>query len=59
MASFGGVFRIAPPITVTKVQLDVALGIIEEALKTTSDTMPLYVTDEIAVDGQPIVKSNI
>ncbi|KAI4704073.1 hypothetical protein J4E81_001137 [Alternaria sp. BMP 2799] len=42
MASFGGVFRIAPPITVTEEQIDLALSIIEEALATTPGTMPLY-----------------
>ncbi|KAI4622971.1 uncharacterized protein J4E87_006064 [Alternaria ethzedia] len=42
MASFGGVFRIAPPITVTEEQINLALSIIEEALATTPGTMPLY-----------------
>jgi 4-aminobutyrate aminotransferase-like enzyme len=42
MASFGGVLRIAPPITVTEEQLDLALSIMEEALRTTTGTMPLY-----------------
>jgi 4-aminobutyrate aminotransferase-like enzyme len=42
MASFGGVFRIAPPITVTEEQIDRALSIIEEALRLTPGTMPLY-----------------
>jgi 4-aminobutyrate aminotransferase-like enzyme len=45
MASFGGVFRIAPPITVTEEQLDLALAIMEEALRSTPGTMPLY-TDQ-------------
>ncbi|EUC35938.1 hypothetical protein COCCADRAFT_89604 [Bipolaris zeicola 26-R-13] len=59
MASLGGVFRIAHPITVMEEELHVALGIIEEALRMTPGTMPLYVIDEAAIDGQPIVKSNI
>jgi hypothetical protein len=42
MASFGDVFRIAPPITVTEEQLKLALAIIEEALRTTPGTIPLY-----------------
>jgi 4-aminobutyrate aminotransferase-like enzyme len=42
MASFGGVFRIAPPITVTEEQLDLALAIMEEALRVTPGTLPLY-----------------
>jgi 4-aminobutyrate aminotransferase-like enzyme len=42
MASLGGVFRIAPPITVTEEQLDLALTIMGEALRSTAGTMPLY-----------------
>lgn len=42
MASFGGVFRLAPPITVTEEQLDLALAIMEHALRVTPGTMPLY-----------------
>jgi 4-aminobutyrate aminotransferase-like enzyme len=42
IASFGGVFRIAPPLTVTEEQLDEALAIIEEALRSTEGTQPLY-----------------
>ncbi|KAF2032601.1 2,2-dialkylglycine decarboxylase [Setomelanomma holmii] len=42
MTSFGGVFRIAPPITVTEEQLDLVLAIMEEALRTTPGTTPLY-----------------
>jgi 4-aminobutyrate aminotransferase-like enzyme len=33
MASFGGVFRIAPPITITDVQLDLGIGIMDEAFR--------------------------
>ncbi|EDU41925.1 2,2-dialkylglycine decarboxylase [Pyrenophora tritici-repentis Pt-1C-BFP] len=51
MASFGGVFRVAPPITVTEEQLDLALSIIEEALRMTPGTMPLY-TDNLSVVAQ-------
>lgn len=40
--SFGGVFRIAPPITVTKEQLEEGLGMFEQALRETEGTMPLY-----------------
>lgn len=39
--SFGGVFRIAPPITITEDQLLSGLGILEEAFAMTSGTMPL------------------
>ena len=45
MASFGGVFRIAPPLTVTEEQLDLALAIMEEAFRTTPGTQPLYTGD--------------
>ncbi|KAG4435801.1 hypothetical protein IFR05_008722 [Cadophora sp. M221] len=37
--SFGGIFRIAPPITITDEELEAALVIFEEALKTTPGTM--------------------
>ena len=40
--SFGGVFRIAPPITVTEKQLCEGLGMFEQALRETEGTMPLY-----------------
>ncbi|KAJ6072355.1 hypothetical protein N7467_010440 [Penicillium canescens] len=39
--SFGGVFRIAPPITITEDQLLSGLRILEEAFAMTSGTMPL------------------
>ncbi|KAH7068876.1 pyridoxal phosphate-dependent transferase [Paraphoma chrysanthemicola] len=51
MASFGGVFRIAPPITVTEEQIDFALEIMEEALRTTPGTMPLYEIENNVVLG--------
>ncbi|OAL29507.1 hypothetical protein AYO20_09147 [Fonsecaea nubica] len=41
-SSFGGVFRIAPPIVITKEQLDQGLEIMEKALQATAGTMPLY-----------------
>lgn len=41
MASFGGVFRIAPPITITEKELDSGLEIIEKAFALTPGTMPL------------------
>ncbi|KAK3216003.1 hypothetical protein GRF29_8g1791431 [Pseudopithomyces chartarum] len=41
IASFGGVFRIAPPLTVTEDQIDRALAIIEEALRKTPGTQAL------------------
>ncbi|KAJ5775694.1 uncharacterized protein N7511_000705 [Penicillium nucicola] len=39
--SFGGVFRIAPPITITEEQLLSGLRILEEAFAVTPGTMPL------------------
>ncbi|KAJ5518882.1 Pyridoxal phosphate-dependent transferase major region subdomain 2 [Penicillium expansum] len=39
--SFGGAFRIAPPITITEDQLVSGLKILEEAFATTPGTMPL------------------
>ncbi len=40
--SFGGVFRIAPPIVITKEQLDRGLEIMEQAFQSTEGSMPLY-----------------
>jgi 4-aminobutyrate aminotransferase-like enzyme len=42
MASFGGVFRIAPPITITEAQIEEGLGIMEAAFQSTPGTQPLY-----------------
>lgn len=41
LKSFGGVFRIAPPITITDKELEAGLAIFEEALRVTPGTMPL------------------
>lgn len=41
MKSFGGVFRIAPPITISDKELWRGLAIFEDALRTTEGTMPL------------------
>lgn len=41
MQSFAGVFRIAPPITITDEELDAGLAIFEVALRTTEGTQPL------------------
>ncbi|EWC48423.1 hypothetical protein DRE_02192 [Drechslerella stenobrocha 248] len=40
--SFAGVFRIAPPITITEEELEAGLEVMEEALRITPGTMPLY-----------------
>ncbi|KFA75694.1 hypothetical protein S40288_06162 [Stachybotrys chartarum IBT 40288] len=40
--SFGGTFRIAPPITVTVSQLEEGLAVLEQAFAETEGTMPLY-----------------
>lgn len=42
MPSFGGVFRLAPPLTTTDEELEMGLNIIEEALASTPGTKPLY-----------------
>ncbi|KAF4537399.1 Dialkylglycine decarboxylase [Lasiodiplodia theobromae] len=42
LPAFGGVFRIAPPINITEEQMDYGLAVMEEALRTTPGTMPLY-----------------
>ncbi|CAG8973954.1 hypothetical protein HYALB_00007483 [Hymenoscyphus albidus] len=41
MKSFGGVFRIAPPIAIEDKELEAGLDIFEEALRCTEGTMPL------------------
>lgn len=38
MASFGGVLRIAPPITITEEELDLGLAIMEKAFESTPDS---------------------
>ncbi|KAF3068024.1 2,2-dialkylglycine decarboxylase [Trichoderma lentiforme] len=40
--SFGGTFRIAPPITVTAEQIQEGLDMLEKAFAETEGTMPLY-----------------
>lgn len=40
-SSFEGIFRIAPPITITDEQLHLGLEIMEEAFKTTAGSQPL------------------
>jgi 4-aminobutyrate aminotransferase-like enzyme len=42
MKSFGGVFRIAPPITITETELKEGMEIMERAFAETEGTMPLY-----------------
>lgn len=42
MPSFGGVFRIAPPITVTEQELNEGLTIMEQAFSETEGSMRLY-----------------
>ena len=41
-SSFEGIFRVAPPITITNEQLQLGLEIMEEAFKTTPGSQPLY-----------------
>lgn len=47
MASFGGVFRIAPPITTSEDELEEGLSILEEAFAETEGTVPLYSEMEV------------
>ncbi|KAH8589945.1 2,2-dialkylglycine decarboxylase [Bisporella sp. PMI_857] len=42
MATFGGVFRIAPPITISDEELESGLNIMEEAFAATEGSCPLY-----------------
>ncbi|KLU83746.1 2,2-dialkylglycine decarboxylase [Magnaporthiopsis poae ATCC 64411] len=41
MPSFGGAFRIAPPITITEEELELGLSLMEEAFRTTEGTLPV------------------
>jgi 4-aminobutyrate aminotransferase-like enzyme len=41
-ASFGGVFRIAPPIIITEAQVREGLAIMEDAFRSTAGSKPLY-----------------
>ncbi|KAF2477766.1 uncharacterized protein BDR25DRAFT_275140 [Lindgomyces ingoldianus] len=45
MQSFSGVFRIAPPITISLKELEEGLAIMEKAFSTVAGTMPLYQQD--------------
>ncbi|KAF3058589.1 2,2-dialkylglycine decarboxylase [Daldinia childiae] len=40
--SFSGIFRIAPPITITREQIQEGLQLLEQAFAATPGTMPLY-----------------
>ncbi|KAK5938164.1 hypothetical protein PMZ80_009753 [Knufia obscura] len=40
-SAFGGVFRIAPPITITEDEIEQGLQIMEEAFRTTEGSLPL------------------
>ena len=42
MSSFGGIFRIAPPLTITEEELDMGIEIMENTFRMTEGTMPLY-----------------
>ena len=46
MASFGGVFRIAPPINISDEDLEQGLKIMEEAFRMTKGSLPLYGLEE-------------
>ena len=54
MPSFGGVFRLAPPLTTTDDELEKGLRIIEEAFASTPGTMPLYATSEGFSTSSPV-----
>lgn len=56
--AFGGVFRIAPPLTTTDEELETGLKIIEEAFASTPGTMPLYDIEEEQVAGS-IIESRL
>lgn len=45
MSSFGGIFRIAPPLTITEEELDMGIEIMENTFRMTEGTMPLYIEE--------------
>ncbi|KAF2101395.1 hypothetical protein NA57DRAFT_72838 [Rhizodiscina lignyota] len=59
IASFGGVFRIAPPITLTETELEAGLAIMEEAFRSTPGTMPLRDTNASAISELANVSSRL
>ena len=59
LATLDGVFRIIPPITVIEEQLDLAPAIIEEALRTTPGTMPLYAEEDTSTQSAAIIEANL
>lgn len=42
LASFSGMFRIAPPITISEEDLELGLGVMEQAFSCTGGSLPLY-----------------
>jgi 4-aminobutyrate aminotransferase-like enzyme len=42
ISSFSGIFRIAPPITISEEDLELGLRIMEQAFSCTEDSLPLY-----------------
>ncbi|KAF7192475.1 2,2-dialkylglycine decarboxylase [Pseudocercospora fuligena] len=54
MPSFGGVFRLAPPLTTTDDELETGLRIIEEAFASTPGTLPLYATSQGFSASSPV-----
>jgi 4-aminobutyrate aminotransferase-like enzyme len=46
MTTFGGVFRIAPPINISDENLELGLKIMEEAFQRTKGSLPLYGSEE-------------
>jgi 4-aminobutyrate aminotransferase-like enzyme len=56
MASFGGVFRIAPPLTITDEQLDLGLAIMEEAFRVTEGSLPLYTEEKPMAANQTVAR---
>jgi 4-aminobutyrate aminotransferase-like enzyme len=42
IASFAGMFRIAPPVTISEENLELGLSIMEEAFRCTEGSLPLY-----------------
>ena len=58
VSSFAGILRIAPPLVTTDEQLDLGLSIMEEALRITKGTMPLYENEVIPMENSAGIKES-
>jgi len=58
-ASFSGVFRLAPPLTTTDEELEFGLQVMEQALRETEGSMPLYATENDGAGTEKFVEARL